>query len=103
MFPLQPADLPESPSFPNRLFFAFGGLAAGLAIGAGIALLLELKDNSIRNERDAEAVLELPTLIAVPWVVTAGVGSNGNGNGNGGFKFWQRKKALGNGSTVLKA
>jgi len=101
MFPLNPADLPDNPSFPNRLYFALGGLAAGLAIGAGIALLLELRDNSIRNERDAEAVLELPTLIAVPWVVTTAVASNGNGNGR--FKFWQRKKALGNGSTVLKA
>ena len=38
MFPLQAADLPDNPSFPNRLFFALGGLAAGFAIGAGIAL-----------------------------------------------------------------
>jgi len=103
MFPLQAADLPDSPSFPNRLFFALGGLAAGLGIGAGIALLLELRDSSIRNERDAEAVLELPTLIAVPWVATTDVGLNGNGNGNGRFKFWQRKKSVENGSAVLKA
>jgi polysaccharide chain length determinant protein (PEP-CTERM system associated) len=99
MFPLNPADLPDSPSFPNRLYFALGGLAAGVAIGAGIALLLELKDNSIRNERDAEAVLELPTLIAVPWVPSADVGTRGSGR----FKFWQRKKALEGPNTAVRA
>jgi polysaccharide chain length determinant protein (PEP-CTERM system associated) len=97
MFPLNPADLPDSPSFPKRFIFALGGLGAGLAIGAGIALLLELKDNSIRNERDAEAVLELPTLIAVPWVGTAVAHTNGR------YKFWQRKKTVGNGSAVVRA
>jgi len=97
MFPLNPADLPDSPSFPNRLIFALGGLAAGLAVGAGISLLLELKDNSIRNERDAEAVLELPTLIAVPWVGATAAETNGK------VKFWQRKKTVGNGSAVVRA
>jgi polysaccharide chain length determinant protein (PEP-CTERM system associated) len=97
MFPLNPADLPDSPSFPNRLIFALGGLAAGLALGAGISLLLELKDNSIRNERDAEAVMELPTLIAVPWVGETAVETNGK------FKFWQRKKTPGDGSAVGRA
>jgi len=93
MFLLNLADLPESPSFPNRLFFALGGLAVGLAIGVGITLILEVRDNSIRTERDAEAVLELPTLIAVPWLEGA-INGNGNGNGNGStrYKFWRRGK-----------
>jgi len=98
MVPLILADLPDSPSFPNRWIFALGGLAAGLAIGAGISLLLEMRDNSIRNERDAEAVMELPTLIAVPWVGVQAVDSP-----NGKFKFWQRKKALGDGSATVRA
>jgi polysaccharide chain length determinant protein (PEP-CTERM system associated) len=81
-----PASLPDSPSFPNRLFFAGGGLGAGLALGFVLALALELSDKSIRTQADAEAVLDLPMLVAVPWVVeTAEV----NGNGKG---FWSRKK-----------
>jgi len=84
---LNPADLPELPSFPNRLFFAGGGLGAGLALGVGLALWLELRDRSIRTQADAEAALELPMLVAVPWVVeTAPVHGNGRGH------FWQRKK-----------
>ena len=98
MIPLILADLPDAPSFPNRWFFALGGLAGGLALGAGISLLLELRDNSIRNERDAEAVMELPTLIAVPWVGVAATEST-----NGKYKFWQRKKALSDGSAAVRA
>ena len=99
MVPLIAADLPDSPSFPNRWIFALGGLGAGLAIGAGISLVLEMRDNSIRNERDAEAVLDLPTLIAVPWV---GVQVAETTNGNK-LKFWQRKKALSDGGTAVRA
>jgi len=98
MVPLILADLPDAPSFPNRWIFALGGLAGGLALGAGISLLLELRDNSIRNERDAEAVMELPTLIAVPWVGIAATEPT-----NGKYKFWHRKKALGDGGAAVRA
>jgi polysaccharide chain length determinant protein (PEP-CTERM system associated) len=84
---LDPATLPDSPSFPNRLMFAGGGLGAGLALGLGLALWLELRDKSIRTQADAEAALELPMLVAVPWVVET-VPANGNGKG----RFWSRKK-----------
>lgn len=78
-----PADLPSSPSFPNRLLFAGGGLGGGLALGLGLALWLELRDKSLRTESDVVAVLGLPVLSQVPWV---GVGAEGQ-NGNGGRKF----------------
>jgi capsular polysaccharide biosynthesis protein len=65
---LNPADLPNKPSFPNRLLFAGGGLGAGLALGLGLTIWLEFKDKSIRNELDVEAVMELPTLISLPWL-----------------------------------
>ncbi|MFZ0290951.1 MAG: lipopolysaccharide biosynthesis protein, partial [Candidatus Sulfotelmatobacter sp.] len=84
---LNPATLPDLPSFPNRLFFAGGGLGAGLALGLGLALWLELRDKSIRTQADAEIALELPVLVAVPWVVET-VPENGNGKGH----FWKRNK-----------
>lgn len=85
MFPLNPADLPDSPSFPNRLLFAAGGLGAGLGLGFALAFWLEFRDNLIRTEADAEAVLELPMLAAVPWV---GIAVHETSNG----KFWHRNK-----------
>jgi polysaccharide chain length determinant protein (PEP-CTERM system associated) len=86
---LNPATLPDAPSFPNRLLFAGGGFGAGLVLGLCIALWLELRDNSIRTEADAEAALDLPLLVAVPWV---GSDSNGNGNGTSKMQFWKKGK-----------
>ncbi|MGA8212744.1 MAG: Wzz/FepE/Etk N-terminal domain-containing protein [Candidatus Sulfotelmatobacter sp.] len=84
---LDPATLPNSPNFPNRLLFAGGGLGAGLALGFGLAMWLEMRGKSIRTQADAEAALELPVLVAVPWVAER-VPANGNGKG----RFWSRKK-----------
>ncbi len=84
---LDPASLPDSPSFPNRPLFAGGGLGAGLVLGLGLALWLELRDKSIRTQGDAEAALDLPMLVAIPWVVET---AEANGNGKG--RFWKRKK-----------
>jgi uncharacterized protein involved in exopolysaccharide biosynthesis len=84
---LNPANLPDSPSFPNRLFFAAGGLGTGLMLGLGLTLWLELRDKSIRTEADAEAALDLPLLVSIPWVVEQPA-ANGNGKGY----FWNRKK-----------
>jgi polysaccharide chain length determinant protein (PEP-CTERM system associated) len=88
MFNLDPAYLPESPSFPNRWLFAGGGLAAGLAFGIGLTMWMELRDQSIRTEADAEAALDLPLLVAIPWV-----GGEAAKNANQGLKFWNRKSA----------
>ena len=65
---MDPANLPERPSFPNRPLFAAGGFGGGLALGLGLTLLLEMRDKSLRNERDVEFYLQLPTLALVPSV-----------------------------------
>ena len=85
---LGPAELPDAPSFPKRWLFAAGGLGAGLGLGLALAFLFELKDDSIRTESDVEAVLELPTLIAVPWVGS----TEDKDDGAGGSVFWRKSK-----------
>jgi uncharacterized protein involved in exopolysaccharide biosynthesis len=82
---LQAASVPDAPSFPVLWQFLAGGVAAGLAIGFGIAMWKELGDNSIRTEADAEAALQLPMLVAVPWV---GVAAAETKNGS---RFWPWK------------
>jgi polysaccharide chain length determinant protein (PEP-CTERM system associated) len=63
---LDPANLPDKPDFPNRPQFALGGVGGGLALGLGLAFLLELRDTSLRTERDVESFLQLPVLAMVP-------------------------------------
>jgi uncharacterized protein involved in exopolysaccharide biosynthesis len=81
-----PAGLQDSPTFPNRPLLAAGGLGVGLALGLLLAVFLEFSDRSIRTEKDAAAVMDLPLLISVPWL-----GEEGEipANGNGRRRFWQ--------------
>jgi len=71
---LDPANLPDKPSFPNRPLFAAGGLAGGLALGLGIAFLLEMKDSSLKTERDVEFALRLPVLAMIPQIAATPAG-----------------------------
>jgi len=58
-------NLPDSPTFPNRMAFAGGGLLGGMALGLLIAGVLEYRDTSLRNERDIWAFTKLPTLAVI--------------------------------------
>jgi len=88
MYISAPAGLPDTPSFPSRPLFAAGGLGAGLALGLLIAIWLEFSDKSIRTEKDAAAIMDLPLLISVPWLGEAG--DEAAVNGNGRRRFWGR-------------
>jgi polysaccharide chain length determinant protein (PEP-CTERM system associated) len=63
---LDPANLPDQPSFPKKSLFVAGGFGGGLVLGLGLALLFEMQDTSLRTERDVESVLRLPVLAMVP-------------------------------------
>ena len=86
---LAAATVPDFPSFPNRPIFAAGGLGVGLALGALIAIILEFSDKSIRTEKDAAAIMDLPLLISVPWL-GEDEDDAANGNGNARRRFWGR-------------
>ena len=75
---LDPANLPDKPSFPKMPFFVGGGFAGGLALGLGLILLLEMSDTSMRSERDVEAALRLPVLATIP-LISKDLGKSGRG------------------------
>ena len=83
------AALPDAPSFPNRPILAAGGLGVGLALGALIAIILEFSDRSIRTEKDAAAIMDLPLLISVPWLGDD-EDDAANGNDKARRRFWGR-------------
>src|SRR6202030_3609554 len=87
---LSSAGLPESPTFPNRPLLAAGGLGVGLALGLIIAIWLEFSDKSIRTEKDAASVMDLPLLISVPWLGEEEEDLAAHANGNGRRRFWGR-------------
>lgn len=66
---LDPANLPTKPSFPNPPLFTLAGAGGGLGLGLGLAFLLEMRDSSLRSERDVEFALRLPVLAVVPNIV----------------------------------
>jgi len=88
---LYTASLPQDPSFPNRPLFATGGLGVGLVLGLLIAIWLEFSDKSIRTEKDAAAIMDLPLLISVPWLGEDDDHAAANGNGSARRRFWGRR------------
>jgi polysaccharide chain length determinant protein (PEP-CTERM system associated) len=63
---LDPARLPEKPSFPNMKTLFLLCLAAGPNIGFGLVLLLEYLNTSFRSPKDIESYLGVPVLATVP-------------------------------------
>ena len=73
---LDAPSLPTSPSFPKKIIFVGGGLAAGFALSLGILYLLAISDKAMYSERDVELCLKLPVLSSVP---SFDVRAHGNG------------------------
>jgi polysaccharide biosynthesis transport protein len=67
---VDPPSLPTKPVSPNRLLWSLGGLALGLAVGAGLLALMEAINDNIRNEQDLLTSQRLPILAEIPHMQT---------------------------------
>lgn len=63
---LDPARVPEQPFSPNRLQMNLFGIIVGLALGIGLAAVLEFRDTSLRTEDEIVRLFALPVIALVP-------------------------------------
>ena len=67
---VDPASMPSTPSWPNHILISLGGLAFGLALAAGITILLEVTGARIRQEKDLEGIVPVRVLVGIPHIST---------------------------------
>lgn len=85
---MDPPNLPEKPTSPNRPLLTSAGLGFGVVFGCSLAFLMDMRDRTLRSERDVEQYLQVPTLVALPWVGMEA----GESNGTPRWKIWKRNK-----------
>lgn len=69
---LDAAAVPDSPSKPNRPRIALLGAAAGLMLGFGIVVLLEILNTSVRRPVDLVRGLNITPIGTIPYIRTPG-------------------------------
>jgi succinoglycan biosynthesis transport protein ExoP len=67
---IEQAVVPAEPDSPPRLLIAAGSVAAGLGLGAGLVLLLELLNRSIQRPADLANRLGIATFGTIPYIRT---------------------------------
>ena len=60
------AGLPYVPDAMLRMLKLFLGVVLGVALGGALAVILEMRDTSIRSVEDLERVLQVPALATIP-------------------------------------
>jgi uncharacterized protein involved in exopolysaccharide biosynthesis len=69
---IEPPLPPEEPVSPNRVAIWIAGVLLSLALGGGVAALLESLDGTIRGRNDLIELLSEAPLALIPWIGTAG-------------------------------
>ena len=67
---LDAAVIPEKPYKPNRPLLSLAGLLGGLMGGVGLAAMVEMTDESVRNEKEAAKILGALVLGGIPRILT---------------------------------
>jgi capsular exopolysaccharide synthesis family protein len=73
-------EVPKSPVSPNKRLNIVLALLVGLSGGAGLCILLEQLDNTVKGTEDIEKMFGLSTLGAIPYVSADGM-KKGKSNG----------------------
>ncbi len=62
------ARLPGAPVSPNRVSLSFLGIVLALAVGLGVASLLDAMDTKVRGQKDIQILLNAPPIGTIPYV-----------------------------------
>ena len=62
--------MPSAPVAPKRALIAIAGSIAALALGVGLALLLEILSSAIRTGAELERAVRLRPIATVPYIFT---------------------------------
>jgi len=68
---LDPASLPQTPDFPNRLKFCGIGVAVGAALGLLVVIAFELVDDRMHSEKDIRDMLPVPVISEIPEIISS--------------------------------
>jgi uncharacterized protein involved in exopolysaccharide biosynthesis len=67
---LDKAQVPDAPAGPNRLLFTLGGIFVGIFAGAGLAVAVEMADETVRSEKEATQIAGKSILAGIPEMLT---------------------------------
>lgn len=65
---IEPANVPNAPSSPNRPLIATAGIGSGLLAAGGLFVLLELLNKAVRRPADITARLGIAPLAVIPFM-----------------------------------
>lgn len=69
---IDPPNLPQKPYFPDRSKMALIGIAVGLALAAGMVVILEFFDGRVYTDTQIKDIVTVPVMVSVPALWTAG-------------------------------